>query len=162
MGAVHPRVLGTLGRALSLELSAVQQYMTQASLVELWGDAEAAERFRRETVEEMRHAERLVQHMLSLGAAPAASQLRPVTHAQDLAGLLRQNVALEQDLIVLYAGAVRFTQLIDDRPSCELFTTLLDEEEHHLRELNDWLADLVPRGQLKTNADWDPHARATF
>jgi bacterioferritin len=162
MGAVHPRVLGTLGRALSLELSAVQQYMTQASLVELWGDAEAAERFRRETVEEMRHAERLVQHMLWLGAAPAASQLRPVTHAQDLAGLLRQNLVLEQDLIVLYAGAVRFTQLIDDRSSCELFTTLLDEEEHHLRELNDWLADLAPRGQIKTNADWDPHARATF
>jgi bacterioferritin len=162
MGAVHPRVLGTLGRALSLELSAVQQYMTQASLVELWGDAEAAERFRRETVEEMRHAERLVQHMLSLGAAPAASQLRPVTHAQDLAGLLRQNLVLEQDLIVLYAGAVRFTQLIDDRSSCELFTTLLDEEEHHLRELNVWLADLAPRGQIMTNADWDPHARATF
>jgi bacterioferritin len=130
--------------------------------VELWGDAEAAERFRRETVEEMRHAERLVQHMLWLGAAPAASQLRPVTHAQDLAGLLRQNLVLEQDLIVLYAGAVRFTQLIDDRPSCELFTTLLDEEEHHLRELNDWLADLAPRGQIKTNAVWDPHARATF
>jgi bacterioferritin (cytochrome b1) len=37
----HPRVLGYLGRALSLELSAVQQYMTQASLVELWGLAEA-------------------------------------------------------------------------------------------------------------------------
>jgi bacterioferritin len=162
MGAVHPRVMGTLGRALSLELSAIQQYMTQASLVELWGDVETAERFRRETVEEMRHAERLVQHKLLLGAAPAASQLRPVTHAQDLAGLLRQNLVLEQDLIVLYAGAVRFTQLIDDRPSCELFTTLLDEEEHHLRELNDWLADLAPRGQIKTNAVWDPHARATF
>jgi len=36
MGAVHPRVLGYLGRALSLEFSAVQQYMTQASLMELW------------------------------------------------------------------------------------------------------------------------------
>ena len=42
MAAVHPRILGFLGRALSLELTAVQQYMTQASLVELWGDAEAA------------------------------------------------------------------------------------------------------------------------
>lgn len=59
MGAVHPRVLGYLGRALSLELSAVQQYMTQASLVGLWGDAASAERFRRETVEEMQHAEKL-------------------------------------------------------------------------------------------------------
>ena len=69
----HPRVLGYLGRALSLELSAVQQYMTQASLVELWGLAEAAERFRHETVEEMQHAERIVKQMLALGVAPAAS-----------------------------------------------------------------------------------------
>lgn len=38
-GAPHPRILGYLGRALSLELTAVQQYMTQASLLELWGMA---------------------------------------------------------------------------------------------------------------------------
>ena len=43
MAAVHPRVLGYLGRALSLELSAVQQYMTHASLVGLWGDQQAAQ-----------------------------------------------------------------------------------------------------------------------
>ena len=56
MAAAHPRVLGQLGRALSLELSAVQQYMTHASLAEFWGDAEAAQRFRQETVEEMQVA----------------------------------------------------------------------------------------------------------
>ena len=76
MGAVHPRVLGFLGRALSLELSAVQQYMTQASLVELWGQPEAAIRFRRDTVEEMQHAERIVQRMLALGVAPGAAPHR--------------------------------------------------------------------------------------
>ena len=103
----HPRVLGYLGRALSLELSAVQQYMTQASLVELWGLAEAAERFRHETVEEMQHAERIVKQMLALGVAPAASQLRPVTHAADLEGLLRHNSVLEQDLIHHYDDALR-------------------------------------------------------
>jgi bacterioferritin len=91
MDAVHPRVLGYLGRALSLELSAVQQYMTQASLVELWGDAASADRFRQETVEEMQHAERLVQQMLSLGVAPAASQLKPVSTPRS-GGLLRLNM----------------------------------------------------------------------
>ena len=162
MGAVHPRVLGTLGRALSLELSAVQQYMTQASLLELWGDHDGAGRFRQETVEEMRHAETLVQRMLALGAAPAASQLRPVTHASDLAGLLRQNLLLERDLIALYAEAVRFTLLIDDQPSCELFTALLDDEHHHLQELNGWLASLSLGTSTIGNPDRDPDARATF
>ncbi|CAK6692249.1 ferritin-like domain-containing protein [Synechococcus sp. CCY9201] len=141
--AAHPRVLGYLGRALSLELSAVQQYMTQASLVELWGDAEAAERFRRETVEEMQHAERIVQQMLRLRVAPAASQLRAVTHAPDLVGLLRLNSVLEHDLINHYAEAVRFCVLIGDEENAEFFRALWKEEQHHGEELNGWLRQLA-------------------
>jgi bacterioferritin len=143
MGAVHPRVLGFLGRALSLELSAVQQYMTQASLVELWGETEAAERFRRETVEELQHAERIVQRMLALGVAPAASQLRPVTHAGDLVGLLRLNGVLETDLIQHYAEAVRFCLLIGDGENEAFFRALWQEEEHHGEELAAWLGSLT-------------------
>ena len=127
MGAVHPRVLGYLGRALSLELSAVQQYMTQASLVGLWGDAAAAERFRRETVEEMQHAEKIVQRMLAVGVAPAASQLRAVTHAPDLIGLLRHNTQLENDLISLYAEASRYCVLVGDASNEAFFRELLND-----------------------------------
>lgn len=142
IGSVHQRVLGYLGRALSLEFSAVQQYMTQASLVQLWGLEPAAERFRRETVEELRHAERIVQRMLALGVAPAASQLRPVTHARDLAGLLRLNALLETDLIELYADAVRFCLLIGDHENESFFRALWNEERLHGEELEEWLDSL--------------------
>jgi bacterioferritin len=142
MDAVHPRVLGYLGRALSLELSAVQQYMTQASLVELWGEAAAAERFRQDTVEELRHAERIVQCMLQLGVAPAASQLRPVRHAVDLIGLLRLNAALEHDLIQHYAEAMRFCLLIGDGNNESFFHSLWEEEQHHGEDLSTWLGSL--------------------
>jgi len=144
MGAVHPRVLGSLGRALSLELSAVQQYMTHASLAELWGEVEAATRFRRETVEELQHAERIVQRMLALGVAPAASQLRPVGHAPDLVGLLRLNLSLEADLINHYAEAVRFCVLVGDGDSQAFFQDLLTDEQHHGEELGDWLRSFGP------------------
>ena len=155
MGAVHPRVLGYLGRALSLELSAVQQYMTQASLVGLWGDAEAAERFRRETVEEMQHAEKIVQRMLAVGVAPAASQLRAVTHAPDLIGLLRLNIQLENDLISLYAEASRFCVLVGDTTNEAFFRELLNDEQHHGAELSAWLQSLG--GQVNRHQE-----RATF
>ena len=145
MDAVHPRVLGDLGRALSLELTAVQQYMTQASLVGLWGDQAASERFREETVEELQHAERIVQHMLSLGVAPAASQLQPVTHAADLVGLLEQNADLEQQLISHYDEATRFCQLIGDEANAAFFAALLDDEQHHGRDLEAWLQELGGR-----------------
>ena len=143
MGAVHPRVLGYLGRALSLELSAVQQYMTQASLVERWGDVEAAGRFRQETVEEMQHAERIIQRMLALGVAPAGSQLRPVSHAPDLVGLLRLNGALESDLVAHYGEAVRFCLLIGDHDNETFFRELWSEEQHHGEELAAWLNSLT-------------------
>ena len=145
MDAVHPRVLGDLGRALSLELTAVQQYMTQASLVGLWGDQAAADRFREETVEEIQHAEKIVQQMLSLGVAPAASQLQPVTHAADLVGLLEQNAELEQQLIDHYDQASRFCALIGDQANGDFFRALLEDEQHHGRDLEAWLQELGGR-----------------
>lgn len=142
MEAVHPRVLGLLGRALSLELTAVQQYMTQASLLQIWGDEESASRFREETVEEMQHAERIVQQMLLHGAAPGSSQLQPVTHAPDLIGLLEQNAVLEQQLIDHYAEAVRLCSLFGDASNGSFFQALLEEEQHHGQELQQWLLSL--------------------
>ena len=139
MGAVHPRVLGYLGRALSLELTAVQQYMTQASLAETWGDADTARRLREETVEEMQHAEKIVQRMLALGVAPAASQLRPAAHARDLAGLLRQNLLLEGDLVNHYAEAARFCLLIGDDANEAFFRDLWSDEQHHADAIARWL-----------------------
>jgi len=142
MDAVHPRVLGYLGRALSLELTAVQQYLTQATLTEAWGDEDAARRFRQEMLEEMGHAETLVRHMLSLEVAPAASQLRPAAHGPDLASLLRHDLALEDDLVNLYAEASRFCLLHGDTGNEQLFQRLLDDEQHHAEELAAWLGSL--------------------
>ncbi len=142
MGAVHPRVLGYLGRALSLELSAVQQYMTHASLVETWGDLDSAERFRRETVEELRHAELIVQRMLLLGVAPAASQLLPVSHGPDLLALLNRNAVLEDQLIEHYSEACRFCTLIGDAANRSFFEGLWQDERHHAQDLVNWMASL--------------------
>ncbi|WP_455200396.1 ferritin-like domain-containing protein, partial [Kaarinaea lacus] len=86
MSASKPdqRVLGYLGRALSLEFSAVQQYSTQARLVAAWGLSEAAASLSKEADEELQHANRIIDRMLELGVAPNSSQLRPVKLADDL------------------------------------------------------------------------------
>ncbi|MFM1798603.1 MAG: Bacterioferritin [Cyanobacteriota bacterium] len=145
MSPVHPRVLADLGRALSLELTAVQQYLTQAVLVESWGDSQSADRFRRETVEEMQHAERLVNRMVRLGFAPGASQIRPATHAADLEDLLRQNAALEEQLIRHYADAWELCQRIGDADNGAFFHDLWQDERRHAEELAAWLESLCSR-----------------
>jgi bacterioferritin len=97
----------------------------------------------------MQHAERIVQQMLSLGAAPAASQLQPVTHAPDLLGLLEQNAELEQQLVSHYDEAARFCRLINDQANGAFFQALLEDEQHHMADLEAWLKELGgrrPRG----------------
>jgi bacterioferritin len=140
--SIHPRTLGYLGRALSLEFSAVQQYMTQAALAEAWGLAEAAARFRRETVEEMQHGERIIKRMLGLGVAPNASQLRPAGCAWTLADLLLQDAALEAEIVALYDEATQFCRRIGDHENADFFNALLQDEQHHAAELDEWLRSL--------------------
>ena len=136
------KVLGYLGRALSLELSAVQQYSTQARLVASWGLSEAAASFRKEAGEELQHADRIIDRMLAVGVAPAASQLRPVKLAADLSGLLSLNQQFEADVIGLYQSATRHAASVGDHDSRVFFEELLQEEQAHHAELGDWLRRL--------------------
>jgi len=136
------RVLGYLGRALSLELSAVQLYSTQAMLVASWGLADVAEKFRAESTEEMGHAERIISRMLALGVAPNASQLRPVTLGKTLLELLQHDLAFERELISLYAAASLHCAQSGDKDSRLFFEALLSEERAHEKDLLQWIEKL--------------------
>lgn len=153
---IHPRILGYLGRALSLEYTAVQQYMTQAALCEAWGLTEAAQRLREESVEEMQHADHIVKRMLGLGVAPSASCLRPAGVARSLVDLLRQDAVLEAEIVALYEEAARFCQRIRDQENAGFFETLWREEAAHAQEIDAWLVRLGAPGQP------EPDARAYF
>ena len=136
------QVLGYLGRALSLELSAVQLYSTQAMLAAGWGLAEASEKFRAESIEEMGHAERIIGRMLALGVAPNASQLRPVRLGQTLQQLLEIDHAFEKELVKLYSDAVAHCNRCGDQDSRVFFESLLGEEQLHAKELLQWIEKL--------------------
>lgn len=144
------RVLGYLGRALSLELSAVQLYSTQARLVEIWGLTEVAEKFSKEASEEMEHADRIISRMLALGVAPNASQLRPVRLGQNLLELLQYDHAFESELIGLYQDATRHCARIGDHDNRVFFEALLNEEQAHTGGLVKWLHELQQPVQSST------------
>jgi len=136
------RVLGYLGRALSLELSAVQLYSTQARLVASWGLTEAAARLRNESEEELQHVNRIIERMLATGVAPSASQLRPVRLAHDLSSLLQINQQFESELIELYRSAVDHCARHGDHDHRAFFEGLLEDERFHHQELLSWQASL--------------------
>jgi bacterioferritin len=136
------RVLGYLGRALSLELSAVQLYSTQSMLVSAWGLTEVAEQFRAESREEMEHAERIISRMLALGVVPNASQIRPVRLGRNLQSLLQYNYVFEHELIQLYDSATHYCVSIADYDNRLFFEKLMNEEKVHAADLADWLQKL--------------------
>jgi bacterioferritin len=136
------RVLGYLGRALSLELSAVQLYSTQAKLVAAWGLTEVAEKFSKEASEELGHADRIIGRMLALGVAPNASQLRPVQLGQNLEELLQHDFAFENELVSLYSEASKYCLSIGDHDNRVFFDVLVGEEKEHAVELSKWLQEL--------------------
>jgi len=136
------RVLGYLGRGLSLELSAVQLYSTQARLVETWGLSEVAKKFSHEAEEEMGHADRIISRMLALGVAPNASQLRPVKLGQNLVEILQHDYVFEEELVGLYSEATQHCARMGDHDNRLFFEALLAEEQSHASELKKWLQQL--------------------
>jgi bacterioferritin len=136
------RILGYLGRALSLELSAVQMYSTQARLVVTWGLDEPARRLREEAHEEMQHVERIIARMLALGVAPTASQLRPVKLGGDLQALLKTDYAFEEELVQLYTDAATHGARTGSHDDRVFFNTLFEEERAHAQELMQWMQEL--------------------
>jgi len=142
IASADQRVLGYLGRGLSLELSAVQLYSTQAKLVENWGLTEVAGKLSAEAKEELGHAERIISRMLALGVAPNASQLRPVKLGADLRALLEHDRAFEEELVALYSEAASHCERIGDQDNRLFFEALLSEEQAPAVTLRDWLQQL--------------------
>lgn len=141
-GVIDQNVLGYLGRALSLELSAVQLYSTQARLLHNWGLDQAAKQLHQEAREETEHAERIIARMIAVGVAPGASQLRPVKLGPDLVTLLKLNREFEIELVKLYQDAADYCSRIGFSNDQLFFQTLLGEEQQHAADLAEWIDSL--------------------
>jgi len=142
----NPRLAGYLTQALDHELSVVQQYLTQACLCELWGEAGLAGYFHKEANEEQSHAAMLICHLLSLGQAPNGTRLQPVRPGRDLREMLLLDRDLEMDAVRLYQDALHYAERCRDEVAAALFAELLADEQGHLAELDRMLSDLAEKG----------------
>ena len=137
-----PRLNGYLTRALSHELAAVQQYLMQSRLVDLWGMADMSARMRSDVNEELVHAERLMARMLILGVPSNATQLPPVRTGRNLEEMLQINRALEIEAIHLYEETAHYCSRIRDSETQALCADILQDELGHLAELDRMLTEI--------------------
>ena len=134
--SVDPRTLGWLSRALTHEMSAVQQYLAQSVLARLWGDEALSSKLRSEAVEELGHAERLMERLIVCGVAPSAGNLPPARLGRSVDDLLAADRVLEVDAVRLYQEAVAHARRMRDNDGAALLEEILAEEMEHVQEID--------------------------
>jgi bacterioferritin len=138
--SVDPRTIGWLARALTHEMSAVQQYLAQSVLARLWGDEALAAHLREEAVEELGHAERLMERLILIGIAPSAGTLPPARLGRGVDDLLAADRVLEADAVRLYREALAHAVRMRDADSAALLEGILGEELAHVQKIDGLMA----------------------
>lgn len=133
---VDPRTLGWVSRALTHEMRAVQQYLAQSVLARLRGDEALSVKLRHEAIEELAHAERLMEQLIRFGVAPSAGNLPPSRLGHSTEDLLLADRELELDAVRLYQEALAHARRMRDTETASLFADLLSEEMAHVREID--------------------------
>ena len=126
------KVIEYLNAALRSELTAVSQYWLHYRLQEDWGYGRIAEKSRAESIEEMNHADRLIQRIIFLEGHPNLQKLDPLRIGQNIKETLEADLAGEHDARTLYIEAREHCDKVGDYVSKALFDDLIGDEEGHI------------------------------
>lgn len=126
------KVIQYLNQALRLELTAVNQYWLHFRLLEDWGFAKLAKKERAESIEEMRHADKLVDRIIFLDGFPNMQQLNPLKIGQNIKEVLESDLEGEYQAKTHYSEAREVCRAAGDYVSMKLFEDLLQDEEGHI------------------------------
>ncbi len=126
------KVIEYLNAALRSELTAVNQYWLHYRLQEDWGYGKIAAKSRAESIEEMHHADKLIERIIFLEGHPNLQKLDPLRIGQTLRETLDADLAAEHDARNLYIEARDHCEKVSDYVSKNLFEELIADEEGHI------------------------------
>ena len=128
----NAKLIEALNEILTSELTSVNQYFIHAKMCENWGYQRLAALNRQESIEEMRHADILMQRILFLEGMPNMTELFPIKVGPDVKRQLENDLALELDAVPRLNAAIQTATAVGDNGSRELFKQILLDEEHHI------------------------------
>jgi bacterioferritin len=126
------KVIDYLNRGLRSELTAISQYWLHYRLLDNWGYTDMAKRWREESIEEMRHADRFTDRILFLDGFPNMQVLDPLRIGQNIKEILDCDLAAEHEARSLYLEAAKYCDSINDRVTKEMFEDIAADEEGHI------------------------------
>jgi bacterioferritin len=141
------QVIERLNEALFLELAAVNQYWLHYRLLEDWGFFKLAKKEREESIEEMHHADRIIERIIFLEGHPNLQSLAPLRIGQNVREVLESDLAGEYDARTSYKKSREICQELGDYVTMQLFEDLLKDEEGHINFLETQLQLLASIGE---------------
>ncbi len=126
------KVIDFLNRGLRSELTAVNQYWLHYRLLDNWGYKELAKTWRKESIEEMHHADRFTDRILFLEGFPNMQTLDPLRIGQNVQEVIECDLAAEHEARALYLEGAKHADSVGDRVSKRLFEELAEDEEGHI------------------------------
>ncbi|MEJ2790493.1 MULTISPECIES: bacterioferritin [unclassified Pseudoxanthomonas] len=129
------KVIEYLNKALYNELTAINQYFLHAKMLKNWGFKELAEHEYKESIDEMKHADKLSERILFLDGLPNFQALGKLRIGETPREILECDLALEQEALPPLREAIAYCESVADYVSRQLFANILDSEEEHI----DWL-----------------------
>lgn len=130
----NPVVLDHLNRALCDELTAINQYFLHAEMSENWGYKKYSKYIKKQSIDEMKHAEHLMERILFLDGIPKMEPMT-LTVGKSVREMIESDLKLEHDAVASYNESIRACVENSDNGSRDLFRKLLKDEERHV----DWL-----------------------
>src|SRR5690348_17590780 len=130
-----PKVVELLNEALKAELTAVNQYWLHYRLLDNWGVRKLAEFERGESIDEMKHADRLAERILFLDGLPNFQVLGRLHIGENVEEVLKGDLELEMEALTQLRGAIEHCERVRDYGSRDLFSEILDNEEEHVDTL---------------------------
>ncbi|HKJ74103.1 MAG TPA: bacterioferritin [Alphaproteobacteria bacterium] len=138
------KVISYLNKALTNELTAINQYFLHARMYKNWGVTGLGEKEYEESIDEMKHADRLIERILFLEGLPNLQNIERLKIGENVTEVLKCDLALELEAVPLLKEAIAYCETVPDYVSRELFEDILESEEEHI----DWLEtqlDLVKK-----------------
>jgi bacterioferritin len=127
-----PEVIKLLGEMLKEELGAISQYFVHAEMCENWGYKRLSDFIKKQSIGEMKHAEKLIERILFLEGTPNMADLPKLNVGKNVKQQLENDLALEVGAVASYNASIAHCEKAGDYASAELMKELLADEEEHV------------------------------
>lgn len=138
----NAKVLEALNEALSEELTAINQYILHSEMCENWGFDKLAALIKKESIDEMKHAEMLIERLLFLEGIPNMSKYQKINIGPTVPEMINNDLRLEVQAVAMYNKLIEVAVAAKDNGTAELLKKLLKDEENHVDGLEEQL-DLI-------------------